>query len=108
MTLSVCAVAVKVPIYSCAVNVSCRCADTGGTESECTESPGRGGEGAAALEANRRGSHPAAERFRFAGVALLSEPGTLLPHVSDEGRHILCSHKMFTLICDQAKNIVWC
>lgn len=67
-----------------AVCVSSRCTDTGGTESECTESSGRGGEGTAALEGNCRGSHPAAPRLCLSGVALLPEPGALLPYVSNE------------------------
>lgn len=64
-----------------AVHVSSRCADPGGTESECTESSGRGGEGTAALGGNRKSSHPAAQRLCTSGVALLPEPGALLPYV---------------------------
>lgn len=60
-----------------------RCTDTGGTESECTEPFGRSGEGAAALEGNCRGSHPAAPRLCLPGVALLSEPRALLSYVSN-------------------------
>lgn len=64
--------------------MSPRCADTGGAESECAESAGRGGEGTAALEGNCRGSHSAAPRLRLSGVALLPEPGALLSYVSTE------------------------
>lgn len=65
------------------VRVPSRCTDIGGTESECTESSGRGGEGTAALEGNCRGSHPAAPRLCLQGVALLPEPGALLSYVSN-------------------------
>lgn len=64
--------------------MSSRCTDTGGTESECTEPSGRGGEGTAALEGNCKGPHPAAPRLCLPGVALLPEPGALLPYVSNE------------------------
>lgn len=73
--------------------MSSRCTDTGGTESECAESSGRGGEGTAALEGNCRGAHPAAPRLCLPGVALLPEPGALLPYVSIKGLNVnICTN----------------
>ncbi len=93
--------------FLCAVHVSSRCTDTGGTESECTESSGRGGEGTAALEGNCGGPHPAAPRLCLPGVALLPEPGALLPYVSNERSQLEHLHQYGKQSCAAETITCW-